>query len=79
MEAKKNSSHMQKEKKSSKDLCPVCEEDLYFNEDYTWRIGIYDYNPDKVRGWMCPYCRATFDKKDNLLYISNVDSIQGKA
>jgi uncharacterized protein YbaR (Trm112 family) len=76
---KKNLSHMQKEKKSKKDLCPVCEEDLYYDEEYTRRIGIYDYSPDIVYAWMCPYCRATFDKKNNLLYIKDMDSIQGKA
>ena len=60
------------------DPCPVCEENLYHDEDYTRRIGILD-DSDKIEAWMCPYCRATFDKKDNLMYITGVDSIQGKA
>ena len=51
------------------DLCLVCEEDLYFDEEYTRRIGIYDYNPDKVRGWMCPYCKSEFDRKDNIVTL----------
>ena len=65
-------------KKKILDPCPVCDEDLYYDDDYTRRIGLLD-NFDKLEGWMCPYCRATFDKKDNLSYISVANINQGKA
>ena len=69
---------MRKGKKSKPfDPCPVCDENLYYNSDYTKRIGILD-DVSSVYAWMCPYCRATFDKKDKLSYISGVNSIQGK-
>jgi len=51
---------------------------LYHDENFTKRIGIMN-DLDKIDAWMCPYCRATFDKKDNLMYITGVDSMQGKA
>lgn len=70
---------MQNGKKSKTfDPCPVCSEDLYHNTDYTKRVGILDDNTS-VYAWMCPFCRSTFDKKDNLSYISGVNSLQGKA
>ena len=61
------------------DPCPVCAGELHHDDDRTKRIGIYDYNEERVYAWMCPYCRATFDKKDNLSYISGVNSTHGKA
>ena len=63
--------------KATLDPCPVCLEELFYDEDVTRRMGILGkYN--EIDGWMCPYCRATFDKKDKLSYISGVNSIQGK-
>jgi len=60
------------------DPCPVCSEELHFDGEVTKRIGILAES-NIVEGWMCPFCRATFDKKDKLLYIKGVNSIQGKA
>ena len=60
------------------DPCPVCEEELYYDDDYTRRIGLLD-NSDKLEGWMCPYCNATFDNFNNLSYISTTNTMQGKA
>ena len=65
-------------KKGINDPCPVCEENLYYDDDYTRRIGLLD-NYDELEGWMCPYCRATFDNFNNLSYIRTVNTTQGKA
>ncbi len=79
MAEKQNLSHMRKRtQKKNLDPCPVCEENLYHDENYTKRIGILN-DFDQIDAWMCPYCRATFDKKNNLMYITGVDSMQGKA
>ena len=60
------------------DPCPVCSEELFYDEDVTKRMGVLGkYN--EIEGWLCPFCRSTFDKKDKLLYIKGVNSIQGKA
>ena len=69
---------MRKKKTNSDDPCPVCEEELYYDDDYTRRIGLLD-NSDKLEGWMCPYCNATFDNFNNLSYISTTNTMQGKA
>ena len=76
---KQKYSHMLRGKKrTNNDPCPVCSEELYYDEEYTRRIGILD-DSHNVEGWMCPYCRATFDNSNNLSYISTVNSTQGKA
>jgi uncharacterized protein YbaR (Trm112 family) len=69
---------MRKKKTKSDDPCPVCQEELYYDEDYTRRIGIID-DYDKLEGWMCPYCRATFDNSNNLSYINTMNTTQVKA
>ena len=78
VDKRKYSDILRPKKKKILDPCPVCDEDLYYDDDYTRRIGLLD-NFDKLEGWMCPYCRATFDKKDNLSYISGANINQGKA
>ena len=43
METKQNSLPTKKNKSiTKKDLCPVCDYDLYFNSNYTQRIGVLD-------------------------------------
>ena len=79
MEKKQNLS--QQEKKSRKelmfDLCPACEEDLYYNDKFTKRVALIDGG--KVDGWMCPFCSCQFDLKDNLMYIKDYKNNSGKA
>ena len=79
MEKKQNLS--QQEKKSRKelmfDLCPACEEDLYYNDKFTKRVALIDGG--KVEGWMCPYCRSLFDLEQNLTYIRMQKTKVGKA
>ena len=79
MEKKQNLS--QQEKKSRKelmfDLCPACEEDLYYNDKFTKRVALIDGG--KVEGCMCPFCSCQFDLKDNLTYIIDQDNKAGKA
>ena len=64
---KQYQSHKQQEKKSKidADICPICEDSLYYNEDYTQRVGLLD-DDDQCIGWMCPNCEATFDMDDKL-------------
>ena len=69
---------MAKKKKNEEDLCPVCDFNLYFNNNYTQRIGVLDGTKDVI-GWICPECASEFDKNNNLLYIYGEDSIQGDA
>ena len=40
MEKKPMSLHMGK-KKTSKDPCPVCDEELYYDNDTTQRVGLF--------------------------------------
>ena len=65
----------QKRKQSNKtDLCPMCKESLYLNEEFSQRVGIID-NHDEFSGWMCPYCKATFDVDNNLTGIHGMDEM----
>jgi C4-type Zn-finger protein len=79
VEEKLNLSHIKKKKTKSKDPCPICEKDLYFNDKYSQRIGIFDTSSVKhdVMGWACPHCMSEFDIDDNIMYIYGQDSLQG--
>ena len=56
-------------KKKNRDLCPVCSEDLKYDNYVTQRIGLLAEDDYTVEGWMCPHCKSQFDLKDNLLHI----------
>ena len=81
MEKKQNLLRTKKKETKSKDPCPVCEEELYFNSRYSRRIGIFDtLTPNhNIIGWACPHCDTEFDKMDNIMYIYGQDFIQGKS
>ena len=61
-----------------KDLCPICDKNLYLNEEFTRRIGLIDSDRE-VTGWICPKCKSEFDINNNIVYIYGENSIQGKA
>ena len=68
-------------KKSSrpkKDLCTVCDKNLYYNADFSRRIGLIDED-HTVLGWMCPHCGSEFTE-DNKLVTLNVhyDGVKGE-
>ena len=77
---KQSLSHTKKKNQSEilKDPCPICESDLYLNEEFTKRIGLLDSHRE-VHGWICPKCKSEFDLNDNIVYIYGEKSIQGKA
>jgi phage terminase large subunit GpA-like protein len=69
-------SYTQQEKspKSKVDLCPMCSESLYLNDEYTQRVGLLD-EKDYCCGWMCPHCDGMFDTDDNLTGINGMDEM----
>mgnify|MGYP003657110963 FL=1 len=71
MEKQTQSLSHTKKKTKSKDPCPVCEEELYHNQHYSKRVGLFDTNTTDhdVIGWMCPKCNSEFDNNDNIMYI----------
>ena len=71
-------SSLRTKKKKPKDLCPICDKNLYLNSDFTQRIGLID-SEREVTGWICPECSSEFDLNDNIVYIYGENSIQGKA
>ena len=76
MAAKQSS--LRTKKKKPKDLCPICDKNLYLNSDFTQRIGLID-SEREVTGWICPECSSEIDLNDNIEYIYGENSIQGKA
>ena len=81
MEKKQIYLHTQKKgtKKKNKDLCPVCDYNLYYDDQITQRIGLLADDDVTVEGWMCPECRSRFDIKNNLTYINTPNNRPGKA
>ena len=69
---------MQKKKNDRKDLCPACEENLYYSKRTSKRIGILGED-DKILGWACPFCMSQFDLDDKMAYITEVKNRYGRA
>ena len=63
-----------KNSKSKLDLCPMCNESLYLNDEYTQRVGLLDED-DYCCGWMCPHCDRMFDTDNNLTGIQGMDEM----
>jgi len=53
-------------KKKSKEPCPVCENELYYDDKLSKKCALLD-EYDNILGWICPYCRSEFDNSDNLV------------
>lgn len=70
--------HTQKKKKI-KDLCPVCDENLFFDNYTTQRVGLLADDDYTVEGWMCPHCDSRFDLENNLLDIRQRNFKMGRA
>ena len=68
-----------KKNQKNKDLCPVCDENLYYDEQITKRIGLLANDDYTVEGWMCPECKSRFDINDKLTYIDASNNMPGKA
>ena len=66
-------------KKENKDLCPVCDINLYYDGQVTQRIGLLADDDYTVEVWMCPHCKSRFDNKNNLTYINTPNNRPGKA
>ena len=78
MAKKRTYLHTQKKKKNE-DLCPVCDENLYYDSQVTQRVGVLADDDYTIEGWMCPFCRAQFDLDNNLLYINPQNIQLGRA
>ena len=78
MEKKQKYLRTQKNQTKSEDNCPVCDKNLYWDEDTTQRVGLLDED-NRIEGWMCPYCNSLFDLDENLTYISLPETKAGKA
>ena len=61
------------------DKCPACDKNLYLDRFLTKKVGLLSNDDETVEGWMCPYCRSTFDLEDNLTYIKTHGNHYGKA
>ena len=75
---KKKNPKIEENLEEEKDLCPVCDYNLYLNTKFTQRIGVLDEAKDIV-GWICPECASEFDLNNNIMYIYGEDSAQGEA
>ena len=81
--ANQNLSPMQSEKNNNKEIvpedpCPVCNEELYLNDEFTQRIGLID-DFDKVTGWICPHCKTEYDDNTRIVRFLGADDIGGEA
>tara|TARA_R110000824_G_scaffold51753_9_gene144106 strand:- start:744 stop:962 length:219 start_codon:yes stop_codon:yes gene_type:complete len=71
--------HTKKRKsKDSKELCPVCDFDLYLDSEFSRKIGLIDKHKH-ITGWMCPKCNSEFDSSSKIVYIYGEDYVRGEA
>jgi len=81
-----NSLHTQKKTKTTKkkkavDPCPICDNELHLNHEFTQRVGIVEGEDEfeEVVGWMCPHCKSEFDKDDHLTKFLGEGNVRGEA
>ena len=68
-----------KKGKPKNDPCLVCDKNLYYNTDYSKRIGLVDDSCD-ILGWMCPFCGSEFSTENELITLKlKYDGVEGKA
>ena len=65
-------------KGESDDLCPVCDEDLFYTDEITKRIAILNDTHD-VTGWVCPECFSEFDMKTHVVTLMSKQPVQGES
>ena len=75
---KENPKKLSKKKKPMKDPCPVCDEDLFLDVEFTQRVGLID-DDDDVYGWMCLFCMSEFNLEGDIVRLLRDGKIQGKA
>ncbi len=67
-----------KKKKQAKDLCLVCDKDLFLDGNFTQRVGLLDGDED-VYGWMCPFCLSEFNMDGDITRLFRDGKITGDA
>tara|TARA_R100001530_G_scaffold30860_2_gene24309 strand:+ start:1436 stop:1693 length:258 start_codon:yes stop_codon:yes gene_type:complete len=77
-EKPKKSQKKFKRSKSTKDPCPVCDENLYLDAEFTQRVGLLG-DDDEVYGWMCPFCMSEFNLEGDITRLFRDGKIQGDA
>jgi uncharacterized protein with PIN domain len=65
-------------KKKPRDPCPVCNKELYLNNEFTQRVGLLG-DHDEVIGWLCPHCRTEYDEDNHISKFLGENSIRGEA
>ena len=66
------------QKKKIIDPCPICNKELYLDEQFTQRVGLLgDY--DDVIGWLCPHCSSEFDTDNHLTKFLGEGGLRGEA
>ena len=65
-------------KKKIDDPCPICNEELYLNEEFTQRVGLLG-SYDEVIGWLCPHRSSEFDTDNHLTKFKGESGIRGEA
>ena len=79
MEEKHKSLDISNQKtKITLDPCPVCSEELFYDEDVTKRVGILGKQND-IEGWLCPFCRSEFDMEGEIVRFFRDGKITGDA
>ena len=66
------------QKKKIDDPSPICNKELYLNEEFTQRVGLLG-DHDEVVGWLCPHCQSEFDVDNHIVKFQGEGNIRGEA
>jgi uncharacterized protein YlaI len=70
--------HTRKESPKAKDPCPICKNELYYDNRKTQRVGLLN-EFEELHGWMCPHCKSRFTPEDKPTELYGSMKVEGEA
>ena len=60
------------------DPCPICNVELFFDEETSKRCAILDSN-NNIEGWLCPNCKSEFKNDDTVIDVFTNLEVRGES
>ena len=60
------------------DPCPICNVELFFDEETSKRCAILD-EKNNIEGWLCPNCKSEFENDDTVVDLFTNLEVRGES
>ena len=60
------------------DPCPICNVELFFDEETSKRCAILD-EKNNIEGWLCPNCKIEFENDDTVVDLFTNLEVRGES